>query len=97
MPETSWQQAVAAYQSARSATLDDLYARRREFLKQVGIDRHSWATHRLRPQDGLSEDAWWVAVRSAMQSKKNCGTRMLGKQPIPKGEKHASSVRAGSE
>jgi hypothetical protein len=91
-----WEKLIADFKGKADASLEQSWGRRRAFLRQVGIDRHSWKTHRLRESDGLTEDAWWVAVRSAMQAKKNHGVKMLGK-PIPKGGVNASSVRAGSE
>lgn len=77
---TSWEQAVADYQAQRSADSSQSWARRRAFLVQVGIDRGAWKTHRLRKQDGLSEEIWLLAVKQAMHYKKVCGTRRLGKK-----------------
>jgi len=80
MTEIDWMNVTGSLEAARKARQLDSWAARRDFLKRMGINRDTVRRHRLREQDGLSEDAWWVAVRAAMQCRKNNGVRMLGKK-----------------
>lgn len=80
MSESNWGALVSEWKAQQDASQADLWPRRRDFLVRMGIDRHNWKTHRLRPQDGLSEEAWWVAVKGAIDARKKHGVRMVGKR-----------------
>lgn len=74
-----WDKLMADFKAQADAQRDDLAARRRDFLKSVGLNRAIIRKHRLRPQDGLSEEAWWAAARVAMKSQQVHGAGKFGK------------------
>lgn len=77
--ESNWEAELDRLSTQRNVSRDDLAARRREFLKSVGLNRAIIRKHRLRPQDELSEEAWWAAARVAMQCQKKHGAGKFGK------------------
>lgn len=56
--------------SAQDASPSDSFAPRRDYLKQMGIDRHTIQKHRLRECDGLSEEIWWQVVKQVLKRKR---------------------------
>ena len=84
--ESNWETELERLRNEQNTSQFDLAARRREFLKSMGLNRANIQKHRLRPQDGLSEEAWWAAARQAMRCVKNHGEKNLGK-PIPKSKR----------